>query len=148
MPRIDPVEILSGLLMIGLGAFFFIGAADYPMGTVSRMGPGYVPRALGGISMGLGLLICVGSVRMSGALPRVSWRAVAAIAASITLFAVLIERAGLVPAVFLASAVAMLGNVDATWRQILITSASIAAICFVLFILLLGLPIPTLWTDT
>lgn len=148
MNRIDPVEIISGLLIIALGAFFFIGAAEYPMGTVNRMGPGFIPRTLGAISMGLGVLIWLGSLRAAGALPRVSWRAVTCITASIALFAVMIERAGLVPAVFVASSVAMIGNAEATWRQILITSAAIAVICFVLFILLLGLPIPTLWTDT
>lgn len=148
MQRVDPIEIVSGLLILALGAFFFIGAAEYPMGTVGRMGPGFVPRALGGISIVLGFLICLGSLRTSGALPRISWRAVASITVSITLFAFMIERLGLVPAVFVASTVAMLGNVDAKWRQIMLTSAAISAICFVLFIVLLGLPIPTLWTDT
>jgi hypothetical protein len=148
MQRIDPVEIVSGLLILAFGAFFFIGAAEYPMGTINRMGPGFIPRSLGGISMGLGFLICLGSLRASGGLPHVSWRAVASITASISIFGLLIERLGLVPAVLAASALSMLGNIDATWRQIIVTSASIALICFVLFIVLLGLPIPALWTDT
>ncbi len=147
MPRIDPVEILSGLLILAVGAFFFFGAAEYPMGSMSRMGPGYVPRGLGAIGMGLGVIIATGAIRMHGRLPSVSWRSVATIAGAIAVFGVLLPRVGLVVATFAASAVSMLGNRDAGWRLVAVTSAIIALICWILFILLLGLSIPAFWTD-
>jgi hypothetical protein len=147
MQRIDPVEILSGLFVAGIGLFFFLGAADYPMGTINRMGPGFVPRSLGAIGMGLGLIIMTGGWRVPGRLPRVAWRPLAAIIAAIVLFAVLLPRAGLVVAALGASILSMLGNPLAGWRMIATTSVAISVVCWILFILLLGLPIPAFWTD-
>jgi putative tricarboxylic transport membrane protein len=140
MTRIDPVELFSGLLILGIGAFFFHGAAEYPMGSVSRMGPGYVPRALGAICMVLGLVIATGAVRMPGRLPYVSWRAIFTILGAIALFGLLLERVGLIGAVLVASAVSMLGNPDAGARGIALTSIILAVFCWVLFGLVLGLP--------
>lgn len=147
MHRIDPVEILAGLFVGGIGLFFFLGAAEYPMGQINRMGPGFVPRSLGAIGIGLGLIIMTGAVRGPGRLPRVSWRAVGSIAGAIVLFAIVLPRLGLVVATLLASIVSMLGNPDADLRMIALTSGTIALVCWVLFILVLGLPIPAFWTD-
>lgn len=141
MPRMDPVELLSGLAVIAVGAFFYFGALDYRMGTVVRMGPGFVPHWLGAISMGLGVLVLLTGLRRTGTLPRIAWRATLAIAASILAFALLLPRVGLVPAVFATAAVSMLGNPEARPPQILVVSAAIALLCWTVFILMLGLPI-------
>jgi hypothetical protein len=147
MHRIDPVEILSGLFVAGIGLFFFLGAAEYPMGQINRMGPGFVPRSLGAIGIGLGLIILTGAIRVPGRFPTIAWRPLAAITGGIVLFAVLLPRFGLVVATLVASIVSMLGNPDADWRMISMTSVSISVVCWVLFILVLGLPIPAFWTD-
>ncbi len=145
MRHFDPVELLAGLLIIAIGAFFFIGAQEFSMGTVARMGPGYVPRGLGMIGIGLGLVILTGAIRMPGRLPHFSVRAVATILGSIAVFGVLLTHIGLVGATLAASATAMLGNPDAGWRLIAVTSAVLAVLCWVLFVLLLRLPIPAFW---
>jgi len=147
MRHFDPVELLAGLLIIAIGAFFFIGAQEFTMGTVARMGPGYVPRGLGMIGIGLGLVILTGAVRMPGRLPHVSVRAVATILGAIAVFGVLLTQVGLVGATFAASVIAMLGNPDAGWRMIAATSIVLALLCWVLFVLILQLPIPAFWWD-
>lgn len=147
MPRIDPVELVSGLAVIAVGAFFYFGALDYRMGTMVRMGPGFVPHWLGAISMGLGVLVVLTGLRRSGSFPHVAWRATAAIAGSILAFALLLPRLGMVPAVFVAAAVSMLGNPDARLPQILVVSTAIAALCWTVFLLLLGLPITAFELD-
>ncbi len=143
----DPVELLAGLLIVAIGAFFFIGAQDFSMGTVARMGPGYVPRGLGIIGIGLGLVILTGAVRVPGYWPHFSFRALAAILGSIAVFGVLLIQVGLVGATLAASITAMMGNPDAGWRMIAITSVVLALLCWVLFVLLLQLPIPAFWWD-
>ncbi len=140
MSRIDPVELLSGALIFAIGAFFFLGAAEYPMGTIARMGPGFVPRTLGGIGMGLGLIVATAALRAPGPLPRVSWRALATIPGSIAAFGLLLPRVGLVGAVFVTSVISMLANPEATPRLIAVVSVVLAVFCWILFILLLGLP--------
>ena len=111
------------------------------------MGPGFVPRSLGAIGIGLGLIILTGAIRVPGRFPTIAWRPLAAITGGIVLFAVLLPRFGLVVATLVASIVSMLGNPDADWRMISMTSVSISVVCWVLFILVLGLPIPAFWTD-
>ena len=144
--QFDPVELLAGLLIIGIGTFFFIGAQNYSMGTIARMGPGYVPRGLGMLGIGLGIVILIGSVRMSGTLPRVSLRAVACILGAIAAFGMLLTQVGLVGATFVTTIIAMLGNPDASWRMITATSVVLSLLCWTLFILILGLRIPAfLW---
>ena len=140
MSRMDPAELVSGALIFAIGAFFFLGAAEYPMGTMGRMGPGFVPRSLGAIGMGLGLIVATAAFRLPGRLPRVSWRALVTILSSIAVFGLFLPRVGLVVSVLLTSAVSMLANPEATPRMIAVVSVSLAVFCWLLFIVLLGLP--------
>ncbi len=147
MSRHDPVELLSGGVIFAIGAFFFFGAAEYPMGTLSRMGPGFVPRAAGGVGMGLGALIALTGLGRPGELPRIAWRPLLAILAGILSFALILPRAGLAPAACAAALVSILGNREATPRLYAVLPLAIAAICWAIFILVLGLPIPAFWWD-
>ena len=139
MPRIDKTELLSGLLIAAIGAFFYFGAMEYRMGTMTRMGPGMVPHWLGAIGMGLGALIILTGVGKSGALPRVSWREFLAVVGAITAFGLILPRFGLVPAVFMASVVSILGNPRASLLYYMVVSSVVAFICWGVFIGLLGL---------
>ena len=49
-------DFSAGLMFIGIGAVFGIGATQYPMGTAVRMGPAYFPTWLGGLLTLLGLI--------------------------------------------------------------------------------------------
>ncbi|MFC7706310.1 tripartite tricarboxylate transporter TctB family protein [Plastorhodobacter daqingensis] len=140
--RLDRTELLSGLLILGVGTYFFLGAQEYRMGTMQRMGPGFIPYWLGLIEMTLGALILISGVNRSSELPRVDPRVVIAVLGAIAAFALLLPRVGLVAATFVVSITAMLGDRQARWPLMLITAATISLICWVLFILLLGLPIP------
>lgn len=144
MRDIDRNDLVSGALILGIGLFFFIGAQEYRMGTVSRMGPGFVPYWLGVIAMFLGGLIALGAIGRPGALPGLAWRPLLGVAASVVVFALLLPRAGLVPATFAAVVVAMLGNADARAKTIAITAFAITVLCWAVFLALLGLPIPAL----
>jgi len=145
MPRTDPVELLSGAVILALGAFFFFGAAEYPMGTVARMGPGYVPRVAGGVGMGLGALIMLTAIGRPGEIPRIAWRPLLSILVAILAFAVILPRLGLVPATYAAAVLSVTGNREASPLLYVALPLAIAAICWAIFILLLGLPIRAFW---
>jgi hypothetical protein len=54
----NPKDFWAGLMFIGTGLFFAIGASvSYQMGTAVRMGPAYFPTALGLLLTALGVIV-------------------------------------------------------------------------------------------
>ncbi|PUB24379.1 tripartite tricarboxylate transporter TctB family protein [Promicromonospora sp. AC04] len=52
-------DLVAGLIFVGLGAAFAIGALGYDLGSLLEMGPGYVPLVLGLVLAALGVAIVV-----------------------------------------------------------------------------------------
>jgi len=50
-------DFWAGLMFIGTGVAFTLGAQNYPMGSAVRMGPAYFPTMLGGLLALLGAII-------------------------------------------------------------------------------------------
>lgn len=144
MPRLDKAELLSGALVVAIGAYFAIGALDYRMGTVIRMGPGFVPYHLGLIMVVLGGLIILSAFGRDDDLPRFDWRGMAFVAASIIAFGLLLPRAGLIPATVLTVMVASLASPSLRLPMFPVLAAVVAFGAWMLFVKLLGLPIPVL----
>lgn len=147
MRQVDRTDILAGLFVIAFGLYFLIGGLEYRMGTVVRMGPGFVPAALGGIAVILGLAICAAAFRRAGAWPRIDWRQTLMVLAAIPVFALLLERTGLLPAAFLAVLVASAALPVTRPLTNVILAAAVALGAWAVFVLLLGMPIPPLWFD-
>lgn len=81
--------------------------ANYPLGSLRRMGPGMFPSALGVVLMLLGLVLAVNSWRSlrAGADPElpgisIEWRTAFLAVAGVVAFALLLPRLGMIPAVF------------------------------------------------
>ena len=51
-----PREVIGGLVVIAIGAGFFLSGQELEMGTSFRMGPGYFPTILSILMIGLGAL--------------------------------------------------------------------------------------------
>ena len=100
MNRFLTKDFLSGLMFVafGLAALYF--GQHLAVGTPVRMGPGYVPRMLSLILLALGALVCIIAV-VSGSEPveRPKWKPITLVTLGIVCFALLFERAGLIPAV-------------------------------------------------
>ncbi|MBM9592995.1 tripartite tricarboxylate transporter TctB family protein [Roseitranquillus sediminis] len=142
MRKVDRVDLLAGLLVLATGVYFAVGALEYRMGTITRMGPGFVPFWLGVIAALLGAVIAATALGRAGRLPEFAWRASGSVLGAILAFGVLLPLFGLLTAAFAASAISMTGNPAAGKRLILLTSAAITLICWTVFIATLGLPIP------
>ncbi len=136
-----PREIISGVLLVATGAFFFFGAFQYPIGTPDRMQAGYFPMILGAITMGVGALIIFTSPRQDSVSSRPVLRPLIAIGASIVLFGLTVRPFGLIPASFLAAGVSAMG--DRTFRILstVIVAASAAICAWLIFIVGLNLPL-------
>ena len=141
-------DYYGGALMslIGLGAI--LEGQSYGIGTLTRMGPGFFPVALGGVMILLGILIagsaCISrEVDHETFLPaKPQWFAWGCIVASLIAFIVLGENAGLLPATFACVFVAAVGDKEITYRQALGLSFVISTVGILLFSFLLKMPFP------
>lgn len=141
----DYKEIISGLLLIGLGLFTVLYSSfQYNIGTLARMGPGMFPVMLGGILVALGLLIFLPALRRTGTMPRLNALPAVMILLGTAAFALLIERAGLLPAIVAMTAITVLADEKVTVAKIIALSAVLCVIAYVVFSLGLGVSVPML----
>jgi hypothetical protein len=119
------------MLLVGAGAIY--KGFDYQVGTLTRMGPGYFPVAVGVVLAVMGALIALGARRQSPATAktkahsRPEWRGWICIILANIAFVVLGRYGGLVPATFAVVFVAALGD-----RQNSIKSALLLALAMVI----------------
>jgi hypothetical protein len=141
-------EAMAGGLMLLLGAGTAWQAAQYEIGSLSHMGPGFFPLCLGVVLVLIGAAI-LGSALRSRLPPmpfrfRSEWRGWICILAGLGSFAILGEFAGILPATFATVFISALGDRDNTLRSALAIAAFMTLICFVVFWWLLGVQLPLL----
>jgi hypothetical protein len=139
-------DLIGGLLSFGLGLYVLVESLQYPMGSLLRMGPGYFPCVLAVIIVLLGLALMASAFR---ARPKVSGgeirlRSVFAIGLGIALFAALLERFGLIPATLTLVVVSSLAEPIWRPRRTVILALSMTTFVYLLFIVVLGMSIPSL----
>jgi hypothetical protein len=139
-------EIAVALALAGLGLFITIHGSTYPMGRLARMGTGFVPWWLGAFLIGLGLLIAVQNfLAPRDAAPSLSWRA-GFVLAGLLAWALLVDRAGLVPATVALVFIASLAEPRAGILRPLITSAVLCVVGVAIFVTGLRVPfVPFRW---
>jgi hypothetical protein len=147
----DLRDVLGGLLLGALGTFMVVYASkSLQLGTFSNMQPGMFPTILGGLLIGLGCLIAApaGARLVHGApssqrpVERVAWRPLFAVAGSIVAFAVCVTRVGVVPAIFVLTAVSVLADGKLGPRGALALAMGMAALIVLIFHYGLRLAIP------
>ncbi|MGL5817206.1 MAG: tripartite tricarboxylate transporter TctB family protein, partial [Phycicoccus sp.] len=52
-------DVVAGVVFVGFGGAFAVGALGYDVGTTLEPGPGYYPLVLGGLLAVLGLAVAV-----------------------------------------------------------------------------------------
>lgn len=73
MHRISsPTDFVTGLLFLALAALGLLVSSDLPIGSVVRMGAGYVPRLLSLLLAGFGVFILANSLRPGAAGGRIA----------------------------------------------------------------------------
>src|SRR5690554_4460031 len=107
MRNSDFRDVAGGILVFLVGGFAAgYALINFKLGTLSRMGPGMVPTAIGLIMCGLGISIALPALVRSGARPKIEFRPLVMILLSILLFALTIRHLGMMPTIFLVSLVA------------------------------------------
>jgi uncharacterized membrane protein YuzA (DUF378 family) len=144
----SPKDFWAGAiyLIIGIAAVWI--ARNYTFGSGARMGPGYFPTILGYILAIFGLASIARSLlQPGGPIGAIAWKPLALITAGTVLFGFLLPRAGFVIslAVLVLISAAASENSRFNWRT-LVGLCALIAFCALIFVKLLGVPLPILGT--
>ena len=146
LPRKD---VLAGLLFIGVAAFALWASRNYPIGTTTRMGTGYVPRLLAWILLGLGALVFVQGLRSGGGeleRGRSLWRAMIFAPLSLLAFALTIGQYGVVVATVALVGVGALASRES--RPLEVAGAALFLVLLTLAIFVWGVGLPSqVWPE-
>jgi len=133
------------MMLIGLGAV--VQGWGYKVGSLTAMGAGFFPVALGVILILLGILNAVCAKRQPGTeqagekLPS-EWRGWICILLSVAAFVVLGKYGGLLPATFAVVFISALGDRENTIKSALILSVVMSVVCVAVFWWALQLQFP------
>lgn len=138
----NPKDFFAGLMFMATGGITLYQVNDLTFGTATDMGPGYVPTVLGWIVLVGGGLMLVRALAVGGdPIARFSPRPIGLVLGSILLFSFLIAHAGLIIAGSLATLMASAAAPDVRFREAAVWSLGLSVFCFILFSVLLGIPI-------
>lgn len=139
--RIRDVQgCVLGLLFVALGTATFVLAGHYPMGTAVEMGPGYLPRLLGGALVVVGVLVVAGASRRVG--PALAWRPVFRplvwLAGGTVAFGAFVDRLGLVAAMVALLLAAVAADRARRPRETIVLVGSLTVASVAIFVVGLG----------
>lgn len=143
-------DFWSGLMFVGVGVAFAIGALDYSFGNSARPGPGYFPFGLGVLMVVLGLMVLFTALTKDtpdgDPIGAFAWRPLLVILGAVTLFGFLLPRAGL----FITLPVLVIGSAMASEefhiKDALLNAVILTVMSWAVFSKGLGLTIPLLPT--
>lgn len=142
--RPDYAGLVAGVVVILASVVFGVMALGYGIGSVRMMGAGFFPLLLSVIGALLGTVVVVKAVL----LPEVRHgdepdaRRLLLVCAAFLVFALGIEPLGLLLTISITTFVASLAHRDAKIRDSVILGVVLALALWILFVVLLKLPIP------
>jgi hypothetical protein len=139
----DYRDIIGGLILMVIGAGAAIMAwRYYPVGTARRMGPGMYPIGLGSILFFIGCFIFAPAFfRRGEPLPGIEWRQLGMITVSGLVFALTLNRFGIIPSVIALVLVSSFADDKLKWTSALLYGAALALGSWLIFDVALGLPV-------
>jgi len=141
LPVRGPRDFYGGIALILLSTLALTASAELPGQRGFAFGPGTAPRLFSFILAALGAAIAVGGVYVEGpAIEKYKVRGPALVVISILAFAALVRPVGLIIATFLTFMISILGSTEMRWIESTIAAAAMTTFCWLLFVVLLGLP--------
>jgi hypothetical protein len=132
--RLFSKDLWSGLMFAGFGVLALIMGSKLAVGTAVRMGPGYVPRMLSYILIGLGLVILVRAIIAPGeSIERFRFKPITMITIGVVIFALLFESAGMAPALVALVFLAALGGEEFKLIETALACGVLIILCIVIF---------------
>jgi len=143
----------GALMLLALGAAVFAMGLGYRMGTLNRMGAGFIPVVLGVLMMGVGIVLGVtaaapGEEQIAHPLPGdgthkgPEWRGWLCILGGVLAVVVLGQYGGLMPATFGSVFVSAMGDRNNTVKGAALLGAILTVFCLIVFHYGLSLQLP------
>jgi len=139
----DYQDIIAGILMVLMGGSVAGWAYNfYPLGSVTHMGPGMFPAALGVLLVLIGVLVALPAFYRAGpAIPMPDFRAFFFVGLALTMFAMTIRWLGLVPAIVLVTMVSVLADNKLGIIGSIILAIGLSITGWLIFSVALGIPL-------
>jgi hypothetical protein len=139
----NPRDFWSGLIFGAAGVAAVVLGRESPMGTATKMGPGYFPTVLGMLLGLVGLALVVRAFLTRGDPIRgFALRALVLILGAIVLFGLVLRGAGMVAALIGLVLMSAAASRLVLWRPAIVLAVGLAGFSALIFVKLLGLPIP------
>ena len=136
-------DFFAGLMYVVTGAAAMWIARDYPFGSALRMGPGYFPSVLGGITIAFGLYVIAEGVRNNEKIiGNWSIRALIILPLATIVFGFMMEAAGFIPALLVLIPLSAAAGREFKWLEIALLTIGLTIASVAGFIYGLGLPYP------
>ncbi|KVK54021.1 hypothetical protein BCY90_18565 [Agrobacterium deltaense] len=143
--NVNAKNIASGVILLTITAIGFYINLDYPVGTASRMGPGYMPLVvlvtLGGLSLGV---LFTGIRGTPEGLGKWAWREMGLILAALAIFGVMLEHIGMAAATIALVVISGLADRTQTLKGIVALAVVLVALCWLIFTWGLQINVPFL----
>jgi hypothetical protein len=147
-------DFYSGLMFMGVGMAFAVGATTYNVGNGARMGPGYFPLLLGIVLALLGALITFKAVTIASEtgdeIGKWAWRPIRYVLGANLAFGVLLgglpsiklPAMGMIAAIYALTIISSLAEDGFKLKPVLILATVLSIGSYLAFIVLLKLQIP------
>lgn len=139
----DQKEFVAGILFATIGVIAVFQSQSYEIGTITRMGPGYFPAM---ISIGLILTGTTSVVRglwhaHAERIDNLHWGDMALVLGAVLLFAVLIDRLGLIEAIAALVIISCSGRIRRRPMEVLAIGVALTALAVGIFVYGLNIPV-------
>lgn len=139
-------DAVQGGLFVAIGISALLIALDYPLGTPGRMGAGFFPVVISALLTLTGIAILARARFGSSEVISVTrWPPLVIVPGAIVVFGLLLDKLGLPLAVLLLCVGAATASVRfrLSWKAVA-GAVAFSIVCGILFVWLLGLPIPVI----
>jgi hypothetical protein len=143
----NPKDLGTGILFIVVGLAAILFVRNHQMGTAMRMGPAYYPTMLGLLQVAIGIAVLLRAlIRPGSPVGRFPLAKIALVLGAIVLFGLLLRGTGLIMAIIVIVVLSAYASEKFRWPVALLLAVGIAVCSAVIFVLLLGIPIPMIGT--
>jgi Tripartite tricarboxylate transporter TctB family len=131
----------AGVLFGGIGLAAFLYGHKYPLGDPGQMGPGFFPAMLSLALVVLGSINVVRSLSVQGeGFGHVALRPLLLVSAGVVVFALGVDRIGLVASILLLVAIGCLAGPRPRLREVALLAVLLAVLSAGIFVYALKLP--------